>query len=287
MEIAEIVDDVAIAAPPVAALESITRAEFDVQISTAQRYPKHSDARGIQRFHTQGIMMATIDQETAESCMYALPRDGRTINGMSVRLAEIAVACYGNIRAGARVIEITDKEIVAQGVCHDLENNVYQSTEVRRRITDSKGRRYKDDMVITTCNAACSIAFRNAAFKVIPRALVEPIHNAAKNKATGGAATIDIRRAKCINQFTLIGVRPEQITAYLKVAAISEITSDHLADLIGIFNAIKLGEADADSVFPQIDKPEAAGKTKSEKLASKLKPTEVPSGVTEEDPANA
>jgi hypothetical protein len=56
-------------------------------------------------------------------------------------MAEIAVSCWGNVRYGARVIEETDRFIVAQGVCHDLETNVYNAIEVRRRITGRTGRR--------------------------------------------------------------------------------------------------------------------------------------------------
>lgn len=52
--------------------------------------------------------------------------------------------------------------MTAQGVFHDLERNVAITYEVRRRIVDKNGRRYKPDMIGVTANAACSIALRNA-----------------------------------------------------------------------------------------------------------------------------
>lgn len=237
----------------VSAVEAISRADFDVQIATAKRYPMHSDQKGLERFRNDAITMATLDQDTAESCLYAVPRGGKSIEGKSVRLAEIVVASYGNIKAGARVIEINDTEVVAQGVCHDLERNVSQSSEVRRRITDKNGKRYNEDVIILTCNAACSIAFRNAVFKVIPAALCEPVYKAAKALATGNKQTLDIRRAKAIQQFALMGVTQEQILVRLNKSAITFIDGDDLATLIGLYNSIKNGESSVDETFPQIE----------------------------------
>lgn len=271
------------------AVEAISRADFDVQISTAKRYPMHSDQRGLERFRNDAITMATLDQDTAESCLFALPRGGKTIEGKSVRLAEIVVAAYGNIKAGARIIETNDNEVVAQGVCHDLERNVSQSAEVRRRITDKNGKRYNEDLIILTCNAACSIAFRNAVFKVIPGALCEPVYKAAKLMATGNKQTLDIRRAKAIQQFALMGVTQDQILTRLNKSAISFIDGDDLALLIGLYKAIKDGEASVDETFPQVEEDEkpitrtdaVAEKIGARKARQKPKPDQMPAEVVE------
>jgi hypothetical protein len=45
------------------ALTAISRAEIDMQISTAKKYP-----RNIQRVKTAMLSIATMDQETAEAC---------------------------------------------------------------------------------------------------------------------------------------------------------------------------------------------------------------------------
>src|SRR5690242_20436143 len=73
---------------PSSALEAITRADTDVQITTAKKYP-----RSIELFKRRGIEMATIDEQTAESCLYARPvgKDFDTgkqkiAEGMSVRM---------------------------------------------------------------------------------------------------------------------------------------------------------------------------------------------------------
>ena len=100
-------------------------------------------------------------------------------------MAEIALASYQHVKAGSRIIADDGKFIVAQAVVHDLENNVSVSIEVHRRVTSKSGARYSDDMIAVTGNAACSIALRNAVFRVVPRALITPIYEAAKRVAVG------------------------------------------------------------------------------------------------------
>jgi len=111
---------------PTAALESISRAEIDVAISTARRYP-----RQLSTVKKNMLSFATLDQETAESCFYTLPRGGKNIQGPSIRLAEIAVSCYQNLRAGSRILQTVttgdNPHVVVQAVAMDLENNIQVS----------------------------------------------------------------------------------------------------------------------------------------------------------------
>jgi len=254
------------------ALEAISRADFDTQITTAKRFPMHSNAQQLQAFQEKSIMMATMNRETAESCLYAVPRAGSMIEGRSVRLAEIVVSAYGNIKALARIIDTTDKEVVAQGVCHDLENNVSTSVEVRRRIVNKQGQRYGDDMIQTTANAACAIAFRNAVYKVVPAALCDPAYNAAKKMAVGDMQSIEIRRPKAFNRFALMGISQDRVLATLGRTTTVDVTGDDLATLVGIYNAIKNGEATIEESFPNIEEPLSASPgVRSAILADKIK----------------
>ena len=240
-------------AQPLSAIEAQGRAECDMQIATAKRYPMHSDARGIERFRNEATALATLDEETSASCMYALTRAGKTIPGPSIRLAEIAASAYGNLKYGYRVMDIGERMVTVQGVAHDLERNVAVSAEVQRRITDKGGRRYSDDMIIVTCNAAGAIAARNAIFKAIPAALIKPIYDAAKLKATGGKQTLEMRRVGALQKFALIGVNEARLLARLKHQSTSQITTDDLAALIGLYNAITSNEQNVDEVFPPIE----------------------------------
>lgn len=160
------------------------KAELDIQVSTAKAYP-----RNVKTFVENCIEMATFDQDTAESCIYCLVRgkgiDRTEIKGPSIRLAEIAASCWGNIYAATRIVENDGRFVTAQGVAWDLQINNKMSADVKRKITTKEGRTYSEDMQVVTGNAACSIALRNAILKVVPRAYVNRVYDAAVKYAVG------------------------------------------------------------------------------------------------------
>lgn len=239
-------------------IEALERANIDIQIATAKKYP-----RNLHAVKDAMISTATLDQDTAEACFYTLPaRKGeasnKRIQGASVRLAEIAISCYGNIKAGARIISDDGKFITAQGVCHDVEKNVSISVEVKRRITKKNGERFSDDMVQVTCQAACAIAYRNAVFKVIPLALVKPALESALRLAKGDVNSLAERRGKMIEQFQKLGVEKERVFKSVERNSLDEITLDDLQTLIGYYNSIKQGEYSIEEIFPvQKEAPKA------------------------------
>ena len=102
-------ENVQIAVVAQESLSLITKAEIDVQISTAKAFP-----RSLKQFQDRAMSMATFSEEIAASCSYALPRGGKSLEGPSVRLAEIIVSSFGNIRSGARVIANDGKTITAR-----------------------------------------------------------------------------------------------------------------------------------------------------------------------------
>lgn len=254
------------------ALELIQRAEIDQQISTAKKYP-----RDLVQVKKRMLSFATLDEETAESCFYTLKRKGgggdegddkKTIQGPSVRLAEIAVACYGNLRAASRVIDNDGKNITSQGVCHDLENNTLVSVEVKRRITKRDGRTYSEDMQTVTGNAANSIAFRNAVFKVIPGALTKPVYEAAKSVAVGTQITLSVKREKLFKRFNAMGIDTARVLAVVEKKSIENVDLADMEILIGLGTAIKDGDTNIDDAFPATVATGTA--TKQENLKQKL-----------------
>ncbi len=226
------------------ALQQITQAETETQITTAKRYP-----RDFSRVKKSMLSLATLDEETAAGCFYKLARQGKTIEGPSVRMAEIAISCFQNIRAGARVVANDGKTITAQGFCHDLENNVAVSVEVKRRITNKDGVTYSEDMQVVTGNAACAIAFRNAALKVVPGALVKPVWEAAKQCAVGDIKTIADRRSQALKYFASLGVNEKKVLAMLGKSGVDAIDLTDIETLLGLRTAIKEGSTTVDEAF--------------------------------------
>jgi hypothetical protein len=232
------------AGPDLSALQAMTRADIDQQIATAHAYP-----RSIKRFIDEATDMATLNEEIAAGCIYALPRDGKTIEGPSARLAEIAASAWGNCRAGARVIGEDGDFVTAQGVFHDLEKNVAIAFEVRRRIVDKHGRRFKADMIAVTGNAAASIALRNAVFKGIPKSFWNEVYNATRKVVVGDSKTLANRRADAVAYLQKFGATEAQVLAKLGRAGIQDITGDDLVTLRGLVTALKEGDTTVEETF--------------------------------------
>lgn len=237
-------NDVVNMAPEEGMAAMISRSEIEQQISTARRFP-----RSLKKFRDEAIQMVTLSQSIAEQCVYALPRDGKTIEGPSARFAEVIASAWGNNRAGARVIDDKGEFIIAQGVFHDLERNVAITYEVQRRIVDRQGRRFKADMIGVTANAACSIALRNAVLKGVPKAFWEDMYVEARKVIMGDIKTLANRRADALAHFQRFGVTAEQVCAKLGVAGIEDIGLEHLVLLRGIVTAIKEGDTTPEEAF--------------------------------------
>jgi hypothetical protein len=232
-------------ASEIVGLEAQARGEIDIQIATAKRYP-----RSWKQFLSKAETLATMTPEIAASCTYAKPAGRDMLTGPSIRLAEIVLSTWGNVSAGARVIDQDAKFLTAQGVCFDLESNVRTSIEVRRRITDRNGRTYSDDMIATTANAACSIALRNAIFRIVPKSLVEKIRLKAQEVSRGGMSLVELR-LKILSHFAGLAVSPARIFARIGVAGKEDITLEHVDLLRALATAIQDQEISVDAAFPE------------------------------------
>ena len=282
---------------PVAGVnEQMTRAEIDVQIATARQYP-----RVVGQCSDEMKSMSTLSREVAESCFFVLPRGNKKIDGPSVRLAEIVAMSWGHIRAGSRILEVGDKFIIAEGYCHDLQNNNLNAVQVRRRITDRDGNRYNEDMINVTCQAAAAIAYRNAVFKVVPRTIWQGAYDAARTLAIGDASTLNERRDAMVKHFGSLDIDEKRVLAAVDRGSVEEITLNDLSTLIGIATGIKNGEINAADAFPEpqadaskalanapkkeLEKPDAGGDEKEKTPAkSKAKPAAKDQGKDAELP---
>jgi hypothetical protein len=259
---------------PPSVLESITRTELDVQIRTARAFP-----RSLALFRQRVLSMIRLDAETARSCYYALPRRQRqedgsykrvTITGPSVRLEEMVAAAYGNLRRGARSVGETADSVVAQGYAHDLESNNAVVTEIYRRIVTADGRRYPEDVVTLTRNAACAIARRNATYAVIPRSLIEPLVEIAKKVAAGDAKTLTEGRTRALAAFADLGVPAERVLAKLERAGVEDLDLEDIGLLHGLLNAIRDQETTVAAEFPA-PAPEKPAAKASERLTDTVR----------------
>lgn len=248
----------------VASLDRAERANIDIQVSTAKQYP-----RSISRCANNAVAIATMDKDTAQSCGYALPRGGKPITGPSVHLAKIIAQQYGNLRAEAKVVEITDKQVVSRGTAWDLENNYAVSFEVRRSIVGRNGNRFTDDMITVTGNAANSIAYRNAIFGIVPKSITDKAYKAAQHLITGDLSDEEKlikRRDGAIKHFTdTYGITEEEVIKLCGKHTVNQIQADEIALLLGFAQSLK----DGDTTVEELMAPFRKGKAKTKGASAK------------------
>ena len=249
-------------------VDAVERANVDSQVATAKRYP-----RDIRRSIDNSVVMATMNQETAQSCSYALPRGGRPITGPSVHLAKIIVSNWGNMRTEAKVVQITDKQVISRGTCWDLETNVASAFEVRRSIIGKNGQRFSDDMITVTGNAANSIAYRNAVFAVIPKAITDRVYYAAQRFITGDLSDSDKLlkvRTGIINNFkNSYGITEEEVVKMCGKQTVNQIGADEISMLMGTIQALKDGDTTVDELMKPIRESKEVINNKIADIAAK------------------
>ena len=231
-------------------LEAINKSEVDVQIATAHRFP-----RNIEKCRENMLQLATMDDNVAYNCFYHLERkdrDGKTsvIEGISVRMAEIIAACWGNLRVQSRIIGNDGRMITAQGICHDLESNVAISVEVKRSIMGKYGT-YSQDMQVVTGNAASAIALRNAICKVVPAVLIKSVVDAVQCKALEhinkeGTTSVWLKWVEFMQQ---LGINEQQLLLYVHKDSRDAITAEDVQKLAGVYNAIQEGTTTVEETF--------------------------------------
>ena len=248
----------------VASLDRAERANIDIQVSTAKQYP-----RSISRCANNAVALVTMDKGTAQSCGYALPRGGKPITGPSVHLAKIIAQQYGNLRAEAKVVEITDKHVVSRGTAWDLENNYAVSFEVRRSIIGRNGNRFSDDMITVTGNAANSIAYRNAIFGIVPKSITDKAYKAAQHLITGDLSDEEKlikRRDGAIKHFIdTYGITEEEVIKLCGKHTVNQIQADEIALLLGFAQSLK----DGDTTVEELMAPFRKGKAKTKGASAK------------------
>ncbi len=226
-------------------LALVSDSEVDTQVTTARRYP-----RSITKFLQRAQEMATLTPEIAAACIYALPRDGKTVEGPSARFAEVMASAWTNIRAEGKTLGDDGQYVTSRGTAWDVENNVAIAFEVKRRITGRNGQTYNADMITVTGNAGASIALRNAILKVIPTPFWKPIYNACRKVIAGDAKTFAARRDDMLKAFNVMGVTDERLCNAFGLKGKADITLEHMVTMTGFYTALRDGDTTIEEAFP-------------------------------------
>lgn len=253
-------------------IEALERAQIDVQVATAHKYP-----RSLQQFRQRSMSMACLDAETAETCIYCRPvgkeqnAQGKWVEkfaeGASIRLAEIVAASYGNIRAASRIIEQTERFVRCEGVCHDLETNYAGKSECVEATVKKDGTPYSERQRALVAKVCLAKAYRDAIFKVVPRALCKPVLDAAKKVAAGQGLSIEERRKKVRAWITQLKIDESRMFAALDVNGWDEVGENQLMTLTGLKTSMADGDISIEEAFPAIQSG-ATGTTPTPKPSS-------------------
>ena len=223
------------------------KALVDTQVATANAYP-----RNVTSAINDAIAIVQLDEQTAQSCTYSVPRAGGQVSGPSIHLAKIIAQNWGNLRIDAKVVSIEERTITSQATCFDLQKNIAVRVEVKRSIWGKAGR-FKEDMVVVTGNAANAIAMRNAIFAVIPEAVTKRIYDAAQRKIIGDVSSEEkliAARKRAISLFVdNYRLTEAEILKAIGKQSISHIGKDELVTLAGIDTAIKEGDTTVGQAF--------------------------------------
>lgn len=244
-------------------IDTLERASIDMQIATAHKFP-----RSIAKFKENALALVTLDEETAASCIYRRPV-GKKLNeqsgkweesyaeGMSIRMAEIVASCYGNMRVGTRIIEQTERQVVVQGVAHDLESNFLSTAEVIEATVTSdkngKPKPYSERMRVVIVKAASAKARRDAIFQVVPRAVAKSLEVAVKELLFGNASSITKWRTRIAGWVKTLGIDEKRVWNALNVQGPEDLKQSEIETLVGIQNALKSGDTDLDTAFPALE----------------------------------
>lgn len=263
---------------PTSAIASLERAQIDSQIATAHAFP-----RSLEQFQKRATSMATLDLDTAESCIYSRPvGGGKTAQGESVRLAEIVAACYGNLRVSARIIEQSPRMVRCEGVAHDLESNYAGKSECVEPTVTKEGNPYSESQRAVVAKACLAKAYRDAVFKVVPRSLCKSITQAARGVINKEVATLEQRLSRVKQWLKQIKVADARVFAVLGIKGWADVNDEHLLTITGLRTAINEQEITVEEAFPSApvaskQSASAAGKaelfpTRFEELKAKLTP---------------
>lgn len=229
------------------AMVKIARTEIDAQIATAKAYP-----RNVTKLRQELQALVTIDEDTAEECIYALPRGNKFIKGPSARFADALICFWGNARSGAYVTDVNREEgyVEAIGSFQDVERNVIRQRRVRRGIKTARGQIYNSDMINMTGNAACVIAERNAILNGIPKSLWGPVYDRAFAVVAGGTQSLGDKIGRAKKALMAMGIGFDQVLERLGYGTDeSRITPEDVVTLRGMLTALKTGEETPESLF--------------------------------------
>ena len=236
-------------------------AEARGQIQLAKMFPR-SNSEALSE-----LVEACKNLDFAKSAFYSVPNRG---SGPSIRFAEEVARCYGNFEYGHRELSRSKGKSEIEVFAWDKEKNNVSKRQItvehiRDTKTGPKPLRDQADIDNRIANVA-SKQMRGRILAIVPKTFVEMgLAECRKTLAGNNTESMSSKISQMIVEFGELGIRPDQITAYIG-HNVDDCSVDDLTELFGVFNAIKQGARVSDYFGGKEE-----SQTKSTSLKSSLK----------------
>ena len=214
-------------------------AEAQGQLILAKRFPR--DLNGAYAELMEACKLPAL----AGVAFYTLPRGKSSVTGPSIRLAEEIARVYGNFQYGHRELSRDDKKSEVEVYAWDMEKNNYSKRQITvMHVMDTKEgpRKLRDqkDIDDKIANVA-SKQVRGRILALVPKWLSEAAIETCRQTLAGNSEVPVAERVRKMTQaFARFGVTTKHIETFLG-HSLDTVDTDEIADLTGVFNAIKDG----------------------------------------------
>lgn len=223
-------------------------AEAQGKLIIAKRFPR-DEARAFEM-----AMNASKRPGLANEAFYSYKRGNENVSGPSIRLAEELARCWGNLDYGLRELSREDGASEMEAFAWDLETNtrsLQQFTVAHARDTRSAGKKTltdERDIYEMTANMGAR-RLRARILAILPKDLVDAaVAECRKTIAGKNDEPMPARVQRVVAKFNGLGVNTKHLESYLQ-HGLDAMVPDELADLHGIFMAIKDGQAKVADFF--------------------------------------
>lgn len=225
-------------------------AEAQGKLVIAKRFPRDEFAA------FEKLMNACSRQILAEKAIYSYPRSGNNITGPSIRLAEEAARCWGNVDFGVKELSQKEGESEMMAYCWDMETNVMSSQQfVVHHVMDTKKgvKKLTEQRDIYENNAnMAGRRLRARILAILPPDLIEAALAKCRETLAGTSEVpLEDRIRKMVSAFEQISVRREMLEKRMG-HDISMMTKEELVEHITIYNSIKEGGSRISDWFEHI-----------------------------------
>ncbi len=260
----------------------VAKATADIQARWLMAMKRPRDMNEVR----QMIMKECKRPGFVDVAIYAVPRGANMIRGLSIRFAEVAVRCMGNISVESQTIYDSDEERIIRVTATDFETNATWPRDItvkktverkqlrqgqrplRERVNSYGDRVYiveaTDDDVATKEAAAISKAARTAILRLIPGHIQDEAFDLCEKIAEDKAAKDpDHEKNAAFDAFASLNIMPTDIAQWLG-HGVDRITPAETSELRKLYVSLREGEANwADALeLAAARRKASAGKSK-------------------------